>query len=193
MKKTAVLIYNQFCNFEFSVALEMLAMGEKPITIFARRMEPVKSEEGLTVLPDMAISDIDFNEYDSLLLTGSADIREAIEDENVLAFIKAFDDRKMIIGAISIAPLMLVKAGILSGKPFMAGVNKEEIMNEGFSEEDLKGMIGWDDNINNPVSEGYIQSDHVITSISYNFIKWAFAFGNAIGIKVYPKSFGVDE
>lgn len=27
MKKTAALIYNQFCNFEFSVALEMLSMA----------------------------------------------------------------------------------------------------------------------------------------------------------------------
>ena len=39
MKKTAVLIYDQFCNFEFSVALEMLAMAGKPITIFAKSSE----------------------------------------------------------------------------------------------------------------------------------------------------------
>lgn len=29
MKKTAVLIYNSFCNLEFSVALEILALEEK--------------------------------------------------------------------------------------------------------------------------------------------------------------------
>ena len=29
MKKTAVLIYNSFCTFEFSVALEILALAEK--------------------------------------------------------------------------------------------------------------------------------------------------------------------
>ena len=33
MKKTAVLIYNSFCNFEFSVALEILALAEKEVTI----------------------------------------------------------------------------------------------------------------------------------------------------------------
>jgi hypothetical protein len=27
MRKVAVLVYDQFCNFEFSVALEMLAMA----------------------------------------------------------------------------------------------------------------------------------------------------------------------
>ena len=41
MKSTAVLIYNQFCNFEFSVALEMLAIAEKPITVFAKSLTPV--------------------------------------------------------------------------------------------------------------------------------------------------------
>ena len=45
MKKTAVLIYNQFCNFEISVALEILAMAEKPITIFAKELTKTVSIE----------------------------------------------------------------------------------------------------------------------------------------------------
>ena len=56
------------------------------------------------------------------------DIRDAIEDRKVIEFIRKFENKK--IGAISIAPIMLVRAGLLNGKPFMAGVNKEEIMEE---------------------------------------------------------------
>ena len=52
MKKTAVLIYNSFCNFEFSVALEILALAEKKVVIFAHTKEAVKSEDGLMVLPN---------------------------------------------------------------------------------------------------------------------------------------------
>lgn len=192
MKKTAVLIYNQFCNFEFSVALEMLAMAGKPITVFAKTLDPVKSEEGLTLIPDKTIFEINPGEYDSLLLTGSADIRETIEDGNIMDFIKKFSGDSFIIGAISIAPLLLVRAGILGGKRFMTGVNKEQVLEEGFTEEDLKQMVGWNDNIENPVVEGYIREGNIITSISYNFIKWAMAFGRAVGIEVYPSSFGVD-
>jgi len=192
MKKTAVLIYNQFCNFEFSVALEMLAMSGKPITVFAKTLDPVKSEEGLTLIPDKTIFEINPGEYGSLLLTGSADIRETIEDGNIMDFIKKFSGDSFIIGAISIAPLLLVRAGILGGKRFMTGVNKEQVLEEGFTEEDLKQMVGWNDNIENPVVEGYIREGNIITSISYNFIKWAMAFGRAVGIEVYPSSFGVD-
>lgn len=125
MKKTAVLIYNQFCNFEVAPALEMLAIAQKPITIFAKSLSPVRSEEGLTVLPEKTIDELNLDEYDSLLLPGAMDIREAIEDDTILDFIKKFDG--MPIGAISIAPLLLLEAGLLDGKPFMAGVNPEDL------------------------------------------------------------------
>lgn len=189
MKKTAVLIYNQFCNFEIAPALEMLGMAEKPITVFANDLSPVKSEEGLTVLPGKAISDLNPEEYDSLLLPGAMDIREAVEDEKILDFIRKFSGK--IIGAISIAPVLLLKAGMLEGKPFMAGVNPEELEEEGFTPGELSLMKGWDDNLKNPVPEGYIRSDNIITSVSYNFVRWALAFGKALGIDLPPEVFGL--
>lgn len=73
----------------------------------------------------------------------------------------------------------------------MAGTNKEDIIEEGFSEEELQGMIGWDDNLENPIEEGYIVTDKIITSISYNFVKWGLAFGKMVGIDVNPKTFGI--
>lgn len=192
MKKVAVLIYNQFCNFEFSVALEILAMAGKPITIFAKTLEPIKSEEGISVIADKTIDELQIDEYDALLLTGSADIGEAIEDKSVLTFIKSFDKEDIIIGAISIAPILLLKVGMLNGKRFMAGVNKEDLLEEGFSMEDMKNMVDWNDNLKAPIAEGFIRDGNIITSVSYNFIPWAVAFGKALGLEVYPKSFGVD-
>jgi putative intracellular protease/amidase len=189
MKKTAVLIYNQFCNFEIAPALEMLAIAQKPITIFAKSLAPVRSEEGLTVLPEKAIDELVLEEYDSLLLPGAMDIREAIEDDSILEFIKQFDG--MSIGAISIAPLLLLKAGLLEGKPFMAGVNPEDLAEEGYSSEDLALMKGWDECIKNPVQEGYIRSGNIVTSVCYGFLRWTLAFGEILGIKVSPKTFGL--
>ena len=189
MKKTAVLIYNQFCNFEIAPALEMLAIAQKPITIFAKSLAPVRSEEGLTVLPEKAIDELVLEEYDSLLLPGAMDIREAIEDDLILEFIKQFDG--MPIGAISIAPLLLLKAGLLEGKPFMAGVNPEDLAEEGYSSEDLALMKGWDECIKNPVQEGYIRSGNVVTYVCYGFLRWTLAFGEILGIKVSPKTFGL--
>ncbi len=188
-KKTAVLIYNQFCNFEIAPALELLAMAQKPVTIFARSLSPVKSEEGLTVIPDQSIDKLKLEEYDSLLLPGAMDIREAIEDEEILSFIRQFDG--MSIGAISIAPLLLLKAGMLNGKPFMAGVNAEDLFEEGYTEEELSLMKGWEDNLKDPVPEGYIRSGNIVTSISRNFVRWTLAVGEMLGISVSPGIFGL--
>lgn len=193
MKKVAVLIYDKFCNFEISVALEMLAMAEKPFVVLSKSLEPVRSEEGIKIIADKVIDDIDINDFDSLILPGASDIREVMEDDNILEFIKSFDEEKKIIGAISIAPILLLKIGILKNKLFMAGVNKEDLLEEGFSLNDLKRMVDWNENIKNPIKEGYIRNDNIITSISYNFVEWAIAFGKAIGIDVYPKSFGVNR
>lgn len=193
MKKVAVLIYDKFCNFEISVALEMLAMAEKPFVVLSKSLEPVRSEEGIKIIADKVIDDIDINDFDSLILPGASDIREVMEDDNILEFIKSFDEEKKIIGAISIAPILLLKIGILKNKLFMAGVNKEDLLEEGFLLNDLKRMVDWNENIKNPIKEGYIRDDNIITSISYNFVEWAIAFGKAIGIDVYPKSFGVNR
>ena len=144
----------------------------------------------MSVFPDDTIDNIDLDAYDSLILPGAMDIREAIENEKIIDFIKKFDEKT--IGAISIAPLLLVRAGLLNGKPFMAGVNKEEIFEEGFSKSDLTEMVGWDDNIGKPVEDGYIITGNIITSISYNFVKWALAFGKTIGIDIPAKTFGIE-
>ena len=189
MKKTAVLLYDSFCNFEISPALEILALAEKPITIFGISKQAIRSEDGLSVIPDATIDNFELNAYDSLILPGAMDIREAIENKKIIDFIKKFDGKT--IGAISIAPLLLVRAGLLNGKPFMAGVNKEEIFEEGFSESDLAEMVGWDDNINKPIKDGYIITGNIITSISYNFVKWALAFGKMVGIDIPAKTFGI--
>ena len=117
------------------------------------------------------------------------DIRKAIEDDSILEFIKQFDG--MPIGAISIAPLLLLKAGLLDGKPFMAGVNPEDLAEEGYTSEDLALMKGWDYCIKNPVPEGYIRAGNIVTSVCYGFLCWTLAFGEMLGIKVSPKTFGI--
>lgn len=42
MKKTAVLLYDSFCNFEISVAMEVLVLGGKEVVIFGATKEPIR-------------------------------------------------------------------------------------------------------------------------------------------------------
>ena len=185
MKKTAILIYNQFCNFEIALLLEILKLNNKPITIFSKSLEPVLSEEGIRILPDKEIVELELEEYDSLILTGAEDIREVIEDKEIIDFIKKFEG--LIIGAISIAPVILLKADLLKNKRFMAGVNQEELYEEGFAPKELKLMIGWEDSKKESIK--YIVDNNIITSVSYNFIYWSVAVARELGLKAYFEDF----
>lgn len=185
MKKTAILIYNQFCNFEIALLLEILKLNNKPITIFSKSLEPVLSEEGIRILPDKEIVELELEEYDSLILTGAEDIREVIEDKEIIDFIKKFEG--LIIGAISIAPIILFKAGLLKNKRFMAGVNQEELYEEGFAPKELKLMIGWEDSKKESIK--YIVDNNIISSVSYNFIYWSVAVARELGLKAYFEDF----
>lgn len=189
MKKTAVLIYDQFCNFEMSVALEILALHNKSIDVFAKEKAIVTCEEGLKVFPDKAIDELHLDEYDSLLLSGAVDIRLAVEDFEIIEFIKKFDGK--IIGAISIAPVLLVKAGMLKGKAFMIGANKEDLLEEGFSKADLQYVKDWNDCIKNPIENGYIVNENIVTSVSFEFVRFGIQFCKMLGIETSPKSFGL--
>ncbi|WP_353934603.1 DJ-1/PfpI family protein [Treponema pedis] len=93
----------------------------------------VKSEEGLDVLPNKIINELNLYEYDSLLLPGARDIRSALEDKDIINFISEFKNK--IIGAISIAPILFLKEGSLIGKPFMIGANKIDLLEENFTLE----------------------------------------------------------
>lgn len=189
MKKTAVLLYDTCCLFELTVALEMLTMAEKSIVYFGKSLEPIRTEEGMLVKPDRLIQDLDMDDFDSLLITGAFDAKDAVEDANVLEFISKFSDANRLIGAIYIAPIFLLKLGVLKGKPFMIGVEKEHLYEEGFTDEDLKHMVGWKESCEGKVPENYLKSEHVITSVAFGFRQWAMAIGKALGIPLFPKSF----
>ena len=190
MKSTAVLIYDKFCYFEISVALEILSLSGKQVTVFAKNNNPVKSEDGLTIIPDKCISELNINEYDSLLLPGAEDIRSAVEDEEIIEFIKKFKN-KSLIGAISIAPVLLLKSGALKCKPFMCGADIDDLLEEGFTSDDLCEMTGWSDNLRRPIEDGYIISGNILTSVSYNFVKFGLQFGKMLGIEISPETFGL--
>ena len=51
--KAAVCLYDGFCNFEFSVLLESLALADCQIDYIAKTLKPVRAEEGFLALGDL--------------------------------------------------------------------------------------------------------------------------------------------
>lgn len=107
MNKTAILLYNDCCLFEITVALEMLQMAQKPVVYFSKDLKPIKSEEG-------------------------------------------------------------------------------------FTNEDMKYMLGWRSCCDGAVPDKYLKTDNVISSVSFGFRQWAMAIGRELDLECFPKSFDLE-
>ncbi|WP_409254339.1 DJ-1/PfpI family protein [Bacillus sp. SCS-153A] len=143
MKKTAVLLYPQFSEYELSVALSVLMQGDKPVVTCWTKDEPVRGESGLTCLPDVIIQEIDLNDIDSILLPGCMDIMSLDEEEGLCTFLKAAGDKVSVIAAISSSPYLLAKAGLLKGLRYTVGLTEEARDASGLFEKGKTIQIRW--------------------------------------------------
>lgn len=126
MKKTAVLLYPLFSLQEIGTLTELLRFYDRETVTFSAGREPVKSEDGFTILPDRDLTEFDRGEFDSLVLPGIWEPLPVMLDERIIRFLEQFrGDDGLLIAAISAGPLLLGKAGLLEGRRFTHGVFEE--------------------------------------------------------------------
>ena len=126
MKKTAVLLYPLFSLQEIGTLTELLRFYDRETVTFSAGREPVKSEDGFTILPDRDLTEFDRGEFDSLVLPGIWEPLPVLLDERNIRFLEQFrGDGDILIAAISAGPLLLGKAGLLEGRRFTHGVFEE--------------------------------------------------------------------
>ncbi len=191
-KKTAILLFDLFSNYELSVALSILSQGKKQFDFFGLKDEVI-SEEDLHAKCTKILEEIVIEEYDSLLIPGCMDLEDIISSERILNFLRKFDSKDMIIASISSSPILLLKAGILENRRFMAGVIKEELVDEGFTMEQMKNMVDIKELRENYDDIGpYIVDDNILTSVGCNFIQFGIQFGKMLSLDFQPGWYGVN-
>ncbi|WP_442600198.1 DJ-1/PfpI family protein [Neobacillus sp. D3-1R] len=177
MKKTAVLLYPQFSEYELSVALSILMQGNKPIVTVGLSKQPIKGESGLTCVADTTIHEINDDEIDSLLLPGCMDIMTLIDEQGLIEFIKKATSEDTIIASISSSPFLLAKAGLLRGKKYTVGLTVEDMEKLGIFEKE-----NYSDDI-------VVQDGNIITARGRGFIRFGIYLGNALNLEFDKKWF----
>ena len=187
MKKTAILLFDLFSNYEFSVALSVLAQGGKEYDVFCLNEEAV-SEEGLHVKRSKSLSELIIADYDSLLLPGCMDLRGIIDDARIHDFIRAFHLSTHVIASISSSPLLLLKAGILDGKKYIAGVMKKELLEEGFTMEQMGGMRDVTElkNDDGTITSCFVDGN-LLTAVGFDFVNFGIEFGKMLHLEFEPE------
>lgn len=171
MKKAAIMLYPLFSMQEISCTTELFKFYDKEIVTFSAGREPVKSEDGFTILPDKAFEEFRREDFDCLVLPGIWEPLPVMLDERNIRFLEQFrGDGSLVIAAISSSPLLLGKAGLLDGRRFTHGVF-EEFM-DAFPVMPREGIV----------RTFMVEDGNLITAYGGAFREFAAAVAHRVGI-----------
>ena len=123
MKKVLCIIYPNFSLYEITALTSTLALSfDITIDYAASDHSMVVSEDGLPCQPTKTLDQICIEEYSCVILPGMVNIGPALQDEKLISFLRDLGERDILIAAISSAPLLLAKAGLLKDTKFTGGI-----------------------------------------------------------------------
>ena len=163
-RKYAVLLYPDFSLQEITCLTSVLTVwfGEK-IDFIASENKEYSSEDGLRTLPTKTTDEVKITDYDCVILPGTINPMPALYDEKLIGFLKSGVGTDVVFAAISSAPILLCKAGILKGKKFTSGFFMQMADTFDFIEKE------------NFTHKGIVTDGNVITGIGMFFREFAEA------------------
>lgn len=123
MKKVLCIIYPNFSLYEITALTSTLALSfDVTIDYVASEHSIVISEDDLPCQPIKTLDQIRIEEYSCVILPGMVNIGAALQDEKLISFLRELGEQDILIAAISSAPLLLAKAGLLKDTKFTGGI-----------------------------------------------------------------------
>ena len=123
MKKVLCIIYPNFSLYEITALTSTLVLSfGVTIDYVASDHSMVVSEDGLPCQPTKTLDQIRIEEYSCVILPGMVNIGPALQDEKLISFLRDLGEQDILIAAISSAPLLLAKAGLLKDTKFTGGI-----------------------------------------------------------------------
>ena len=123
MKKVLCIIYPNFSLYEIASLTSTLALSfDITIDYVASDYSIVVSEDGLPCQPTKTLDQVRIEDYSCVILPGMVNIGPALQDEKLISFLRDLGEQDILIAAISSAPLLLAKAGLLKDTKFTGGI-----------------------------------------------------------------------
>ena len=123
MKKVLCIIYPNFSLYEITALTSTLALSfDVTIDYVASDHSIVVSEDGLPCQPTKTLDQIRIEEYSCVILPGMVNIGPVLQDEKLISFLRDLGGQDVLIAAISSAPLLLAKAGLLKDTKYTGGI-----------------------------------------------------------------------
>lgn len=141
MKKVAVLLANGFEEIEALTVVDVLRRGNVNCSMVSINEKEVTGAHNIKVIADEIISD-DLD-VDMVVLPGGMPGATNLRDDlRVISLLKKMNNENKKIAAICAAPIVLAKAGIISGGDITSYPGFEDDLKEGNYKEDLVVISG---------------------------------------------------
>jgi 4-methyl-5(b-hydroxyethyl)-thiazole monophosphate biosynthesis len=106
-----------FEEIEAIAVIDVLRRANIKVDVVGIEDEIVAGRNGVKILCDKIITDVKPEDYDGIILPGGNPGYKNLENnQNVINFIKTFNNRGKLIAAICASPTILEKIGVLEGK-----------------------------------------------------------------------------
>lgn len=170
-KRIALLVYPDFSLQEVSNLMYLFRWNYETMTdVIYTDIEPVTSEEGISVLPQKTCDEFCCEDYDCLILPGCSDTRQAIRNKKITSFLQSFREKSDFpIGAICAGPMFLAQAGLLKGRKYTDSLYVEMRELFSFIEEE------------NFVSAPVVEDGNIITANGNAFNDFAVHMAHKVG------------
>ena len=123
MKKVLCLIYPNFSLYEVVSLTSTLTLSfGVEVDYVGSDRNVITSEDGLACQPTRTLNEVVIEDYSCIILPGMIDIVPALHDEKLISFLRSLKQQEILIAAISSAPILLAKAGLLKGTKFTGGI-----------------------------------------------------------------------
>jgi protease I len=104
-----------FRDEELNVARRVLSEAGFETVIASTDTTLAQGMLGAKVKPDLSLSGVNPGDYKALVIVGGSGATVLWDDTTLIRIAKEFSAQKKVIGAICLAPVVLARAGILSG------------------------------------------------------------------------------
>lgn len=185
-KKIGVMIYQSFSLQEITTLTSYLGAFEK-LDYIASEDKEYLSEEGFRVLPTNTFSQTDIHDYRCIILPGTDPV-PVIKDEKIIDFLRKGIGSDILFAAISSAPLILGKAGLLKDRKYTCGLYMEMLEYYDFMQKE------------NYVPERVVEDGNIITAFGWYYQLFAKTVLTRLGYVVEnermiipPVSFNPDD
>jgi len=137
--RSGLLLFPKLTQLDLTGPYEVLArLPEAETLLLAKSLDPVRSEHGLTMLPQVALADC--SALDLVLVPGGPGINPLLEDGQVLDFLRRTAAAAQWVVGICSGSLVLAAAGLLRGRRAATHWMSRELL-RAFGAEPVKDRV----------------------------------------------------